>query len=177
MSMPNLAMLWTSLILVLAGCTQMAPAQRFGLGATATADAIRGWDIDVRADGAGLPAGSGSVAQGKIIYQAKCAACHGANGEGGTAARLVGGRGTLASKAPVLTVGSFWPYATTLYDYINRAMPFDRPQSLTADEVYAVTAYTLYMNGIVGADTVLDARTLAKVEMPNRKGFISEWTR
>lgn len=159
------------LALGLAACTQTAPGARLGLGQAATAEQIRGWDIDVRADGAGLPPGRGSVAQGRAIYTARCQACHGANGAGGTAPRLAGGQGTLATKTPVLTVGSYWPYATTLYDYIHRAMPLDSPQSLTPDEVYAVTAYTLHLNGIVEADTVLDAASLAAVRMPNRDGF------
>lgn len=162
-------------LITLAGCTPAttkALPQRLGLGQPASAAQIRGWDIDVRADGAGLPAGSGSVAQGQKIYQEQCLACHGANGEKGTAPRLAGGQGTLASKAPVLTVGSYWPYATTLYDYINRAMPLNAPQSLTPSEVYAVTAYTLHLNGIVGADAVLDKDSLAKIAMPNRNGFI-----
>jgi cytochrome c len=157
--------------MALAACTQTAPRQRIGLGQTPTPAQIRGWDIDVRADGAGLPAGSGSVAQGRAIYAARCLACHGANGEKGTAPRLAGGQGTLATKTPVLTVGSYWPYATTLYDYIHRAMPLDSPQSLTPDEVYAVTAYTLHLNGIVKVDAVLDAQSLAAVRMPNRAGF------
>ncbi|GGX94825.1 c-type cytochrome [Massilia dura] len=155
----------------LIACTPAAPVQRLGLGQTPSAGQIRGWDIDVRADGAGLPAGSGSVAQGRAIYGARCLACHGANGERGTAPRLAGGQGTLADKAPVLTVGSYWPYAPTLYDYIRRAMPQDSPQSLTVDEVYAVTAYTLHLNGIIGAEAVLDAASLAAIRMPNREGF------
>jgi cytochrome c len=158
-------------LVALTACTPTTPRQRLGLGQTATLEQIRGWDIDVRADGAGLPAGSGSVAQGQAIYQARCLACHGANGEKGTAPRLAGGQGTLATKSPVLTVGSYWPYATTLYDYIHRAMPLDSPQSLTPDEVYAVTAYTLHLNGIVKADVVLDAQSLAAIRMPNRDGF------
>jgi len=157
--------------LALAACAPTAPVQRFGLGETPTAEQLRGWDIDVRADGAGLPAGSGSVAQGQAIYQTRCLACHGVNGEKGTAPRLAGGQGTLATRSPVLTVGSYWPYATTLYDYIHRAMPQDSPQSLTPDEVYAVTAYTLHLNGIVKADAVLDAQSLAAIRMPNRDGF------
>lgn len=148
-----------------------ASAQRLGLGQTPTAEQIRGWDIDVRADGTGLPAGRGSVQQGQAIYQARCLSCHGANGEKGTAPRLAGGQGTLATKAPVLTVGSYWPYAPTLFDYIRRAMPLDSPQSLTSDEVYAVTAYTLHLNGIVRGDAVLDAKSLARIRMPNRDGF------
>lgn len=155
----------------LAACAPTKPGQRLGLGQTPGAEQIRAWDIDVRADGAGLPPGRGSVAQGEAIYRTRCLACHGENGEKGTAPRLAGGQGTLASKTPVLTVGSYWPYATTLYDYIHRAMPLDSPQSLTPDEVYAVTAYTLHLNGIVGADAVLDAAALPKVAMPNRGGF------
>lgn len=164
------------LLLALAGCAPVGPqAPRLGLGQPASAAQIRGWDIDVRADGAGLPAGSGSVAKGQVIYQNKCQACHGVDGEKGIAPRLAGGRGTLASKAPVLTVGSYWPYATTLYDFINRAMPPDAAQSLTPDEVYAVTAYTLHLNGIVAADAVLDATSLPKIVMPNRNGFKSDY--
>jgi mono/diheme cytochrome c family protein len=158
-------------VLLVAGCTPTAPVKRLGLGQAATPEQIRGWDIDVRADGTGLPPGSGSVAQGRAIYETRCLACHGANGEKGTAPRLAGGQGTLATKAPVLTVGSYWPYATTLYDYIHRAMPLDSPQSLTPNEVYAVTAYTLHLNGIVKADAVLDATALAAIRMPNRNGF------
>jgi cytochrome c len=160
-----------ALAALLAACAPTAPVKRLGLGQTATAEQIRGWDIDVRADGAGLPAGAGSVAQGQAIYQARCLACHGENGEKGTAPRLAGGQGSLATRSPVLTVGSYWPYATTLYDYIHRAMPQDSPQSLTPNEVYAVTAYTLHLNGIVKADAVLDAPSLAAIRMPNLDGF------
>jgi cytochrome c len=145
------------------------------IGERARPEQIRAWDIDVRADGAGLPAGSGSVLQGQALYQQHCLACHGDKGVGGTAPRLVGGRGTLTGKAPVLTVGSYWPYATTLYDYINRAMPLDKPQSLKPDEVYALSAYILNQNGIIKADAVLDATSLPKVEMPNRNGFRPDW--
>ncbi len=155
----------------LTACAPTTQVARFGLGQTPSAEQIRGWDIDVRADGAGLPAGAGSVAQGQAIYQARCLACHGEQGEQGIAPRLAGGQGTLATKAPLLSVGSYWPYATTLYDYIHRAMPLDSPQSLTPSEVYAVTAYTLHLNGIVKADAVLDASSLAAVKMPNRDGF------
>jgi cytochrome c len=160
-----------ALAVLLAACAPTAPVKRLGLGQAATPEQIRGWDIDVRADGAGLPLGSGSVAQGQAIYQARCLACHGEKGEKGTAPRLAGGQGSLATKSPVLTVGSYWPYATTLYDYIHRAMPLDIPQSLTPNEVYAVTAYTLHLNGIVKADAVLDATSLAAIRMPNRDGF------
>lgn len=149
-------------------------AQVYGIGHAASERDLAAWNIDVAADGAGLPAGSGSVTNGKTIYAQQCAACHGAKGEGKPADQLVGGRGTLASANPVKTIGSFWPYATTVFDFINRAMPYNAPQSLTADEVYSVTAYLLYLNGVVAADTVLDARSLPKVRMPNRDGFIGD---
>lgn len=158
--------------LLLAGCaTTQEPKTRYGIGTAASATDIRGWDIDISPDGSGLPAGAGSVAQGRVLYGAKCASCHGANGEGGAAARLAGGQGTLASDKPVLTIGSFWPHASTVYDYINRAMPFDKPQSLAPNEVYALTALLLHFNGVIGADAVLDAQSLPKVIMPNHKGF------
>lgn len=161
-----------SAVLLASGCaTPQAPQARYGLGATPTAAQIRAWDIDVAPDGAGLPPGAGSVAQGRAIYAQKCVACHGANGEGGPGGRLVGGQGSLASKQPVLTIGSFWPHASTVYDYVNRAMPLDRPQSLAPGEVYALTAFLLNQNGVIPADAVLDAKSLPKVAMPNRNGF------
>ena len=125
----------------------------------------------MRADGQGLPEGRGSVQDGDKLYAETCAACHGEKGEGKPADQLVGGFGTLATSKPVRTVGSFWPYATTLFDYIRRAMPFNAPQTLTADQVYAVTAYILYLNNIVPENSVLDAPSLPKVAMPNRGGF------
>ena len=147
---------------------------KYGLGARATDRELAGWDIDVSPDGAGLPKGRGSVAEGKKVYDAMCAACHGAKGEGKPADRLVGGQGSLNTNAPVKTVGSYWPYATTVYDYIYRAMPYDKPQSLTADQVYAVTAYLLHLNGILGPDASADAASLPKVQMPNRNGFTGD---
>ena len=129
-------------------------------------------------DGRGLPAGSGSVAQGKVAYEQQCAACHGANLQGGIGDRLIGGRGTLvnsdAKRSPVKTVESYWPYATTLFDYIKRAMPFTAPDSLSNDQVYAVSAYILAEAKIVPDDAVLDAASLPKVVMPNRHGFIAD---
>lgn len=144
-----------------------------GIGTTPSAADMARWDIDVRGDGRGLPPGSGSVASGSDIYAAHCAACHGDKGQGGLAPALVGGKGTLATAHPVTTVGSYWPYAPTLFDYIRRAMPFDAPESLTNDQVYAVAAYVLWLNGIVPRQTVLDADSLPKVVMPNRNGFTS----
>lgn len=150
-----------------------APVQTYGLGRPAAPREIAGWDIDVRGDGAGLPQGHGDVGAGREIYAQQCAACHGDGGEGGPMDTLVGGAGTLATARPVKTVGSFWPYATTLYDFVRRAMPYNAPQSLSPNQVYAVVAYVLYLNGIIPQDAVLDARTLPRVKMPNRNGFTS----
>ncbi len=141
------------------------------LGRAAGAEEVRMWDISIPPGGAGLPAGSGSVKQGEAVYAAKCQSCHGAGGAGKPADALVGGIGTLASGNPVRTVGSYWPYATTLFDYVRRAMPSTAPMSLTNDEVYAVSAYLLNRNGIVGADAVMNAQSLPQVRMPNRDGF------
>jgi cytochrome c len=161
----------------LAGCTVVGgtargPAEPLGVGRPATEAEIRGWDIDVRPDGQGLPAGSGSVAAGRALYAARCAACHGDTGQGATAPRLVGGVGSLASKSPVRTVGSFWPYAPTVFDYVYRSMPFDKPMSLSPAEVYGLTAFLLHANGLLAADAVMDARSLPLVKMPNRDGFM-----
>jgi S-disulfanyl-L-cysteine oxidoreductase SoxD len=153
----------------------LSAAERYDLGRPATPAEIAGWDIDASPSGAGLPAGHGDVRQGEAIFAAKCAACHGAQGEGKPMDRLVSGIGTLHDKKPEKTVGSFWPYATTLFDYVRRAMPLNAPQSLAPDEVYAVSAYVLFLNGIVTQDTILDADTLAKIKMPNRDGFVSAY--
>ena len=148
-----------------------AQAPQFGQP-IAPADIVP-WDISIGPDGAGLPPGKGTAAQGEAIYVAKCQACHGEKGTGGLNDVLVGGIGSLApGKVPVKTVGSYWPYATTLLDYIRRAMPFAESKSLTDDEVYAVSAYILNLNGIVGTNDVLDAQALSKIRMPNRDGFI-----
>ena len=162
---------------VLAACTtpMMQPRelpQGLNLGRAVTANEIRAWDISIPPSGAGLPPGSGSVKQGAAVYAAKCEACHGAKGVGKPADALVGGQGTLASDNPVRTVGSYWPHATTLFDYVRRAMPTNAPKSLTDSEVYAVTAYVLQLNGIIWQDAVLNAQTLPQVKMPNRDGFI-----
>jgi mono/diheme cytochrome c family protein len=134
---------------------------------------IAPWDISIGPDGAGLPPGRGTVAQGEAVYAAKCQACHGEKGAGRPNDPLVGGKGSLAAgKTPVKTVGSYWPYATTLFDYVRRAMPYQDSKSLTNDEVYAVSAYILNLNEIIGKDDVMDAQSLPKVRMPNRDGFI-----
>ena len=162
---------------LLAACTTplMGPQplpQGLNLGRAVTADEIKAWDISIPPSGAGLPPGSGSVKQGAAVYAAKCEACHGANGAGKPADALVGGQGTLASDSPVRTVGSYWPYATTLFDYVRRAMPTNSPKSLNDSEVYAVSAYILQLNGIIAQDAVMNAQTLPQVKMPNRDGFI-----
>ena len=149
----------------------------YDFGRPATPEEIAAWDIDVRPDGKGLPPGSGSFDQGKAVYTEKCVACHGADLQGvkGTGARpLKGGIGSLASDQPKKTVGSYWPYASTFFDFTKRAMPFDAPGSLTDDEVYALAAYVLGENGIIDKSEVMNAETLPKVQMPNRDGFISD---
>jgi cytochrome c len=143
-----------------------------GLGRSATAQEIAAWDISIPPSGAGLPAGSGTPKQGEAVYVAQCQACHGPKGAGKPADVLVGGIGSLGSDKQVMTVGSFWPYATTLFDYVRRAMPTTKPLSLTNDEVYAVTAYLLHLNGVIPENAEMNARTLPQVKMPNRDGFI-----
>lgn len=147
---------------------------RLGLGRQATDAEIRAWDIDVAPTGAGLPPGKGTAQDGARMFSSRCASCHGVTGKEGPAPQLVGGQGTLATQHPVQTVGSYWPYATTLYDYIRRAMPLPAPQSLTAEEVYAVTAWILAQNGIIAQDAVMDAASLPQVRMPNRNGFTQD---
>ncbi|HEY4404379.1 MAG TPA: cytochrome c [Xanthobacteraceae bacterium] len=159
-----------ALLLVALAPARAADEPHFGKPVT-PAD-VAAWDISIGPDGAGLPPGKGTVAQGETVFAAKCQACHGEKGAGGPNDRLVGGAGTIApDKAPVKTVGSYWPYATTLFDYVRRAMPWDRPKSLTDEEVYAVAAYVLYLNGVIKQDAVLDAQSLPQVKMPNRDGF------
>jgi S-disulfanyl-L-cysteine oxidoreductase SoxD len=153
--------------------TATASAQAPKFGQPIAPGDIAPWDISIGPDGAGLPAGRGTAAQGEAVYAAKCQACHGEKAAGRPNDALVGGKGSLeAGKAPVKTVGSYWPYATTLFDYIRRAMPFQDSKSLTNDELYAVSAYILSLNEIIGKDDVLDAQSLPKIRMPNRDGFI-----
>lgn len=145
------------------------------LGRPLTADEIRKLDITVTPDGRGLPGGSGSVEQGAKVYAEKCQACHGAEGKGGPLDRLTGGVGTIASAKPVKTPVSYWPTATTIFDYVRRAMPLNMPESLSNADVYAVTAYILSIDAVVPKDAVLDAKSLPQVKMPNRDGFVSYW--
>jgi S-disulfanyl-L-cysteine oxidoreductase SoxD len=147
---------------------------KYGAGRPPTPEELRGLGPAIAPDGTGLPEGSGTVAAGREVFSANCARCHGEKGEGGVGPRLTGGQGSLATAKPVKTVGSFWPYATTVWDYINRAMPFDSPGTLKPPEVYALVAYILNLNGIVGPDNVMDAKSLPKIKMPNRDGFVAD---
>jgi len=160
-----------SAILLLMAATLSAQPPRYQVGRPPTPEEVRDLGSAIAPDGTGLPEGSGTVAAGRELFAAHCARCHGPNGEGDVGARLIGGQGTLATPRPIKTVGSFWPYATTLWDYINRAMPFDRPGLLQPPEVYAAVAYVL---NIIEADRVIDATSLPKVKMPNRDGFVAD---
>jgi cytochrome c len=142
------------------------------LGVEATAEDIAGWDISIAPDGDGLPPGSGTPAAGAQVYSLKCATCHGPQGEGLLNDRLAGGQGTLDTSAAIRTTGSYWPYATTIFDYVRRAMPYLQPHSLTGDEAYALTAHLLHLNGVIDADEVMNSESLPRVEMPNRDNFI-----
>lgn len=163
------AIVW---VLSLAAITAQSPT--YGVGRPPTPDEIKAWDIAISPDGKELPPGRGTAADGKAPYDRRCATCHGPTGKEGPNDLLAGGRGTLATTKPLKTVGSFWPYATTVWDYINRAMPYDLPGTLSADEVYAITAYVLYLNGIIGERNVIDRSTLPKIRMPNRDGFVPD---
>ncbi len=143
-----------------------------GVGRPLTEADVAPWNISVAPDGRTLPAGAGDVATGAELYALQCAMCHGETGKEGPADPLVGGIGTLSSDAPLKTVGSFWPYATTTFDYIRRAMPYFAPGSMSDDDAYAITAYVLHLNGVVEAETTLDAGSLRNVKMPNADGFI-----
>ncbi len=150
-----------------------AQAEKLGLGTPATPEQIKGWDIDVRPDGHGMPGGKGTAAQGEEIFQTNCASCHGEFGEGKDRwPTLVGGHGSLKHDRPEKTIGSFWPYASTVYDYVKRAMPFGNAQSLSDDELYAVTAYLLQLNDVIkDPNFELNAKTLQEIKMPNADGF------
>jgi S-disulfanyl-L-cysteine oxidoreductase SoxD len=163
----------TLLTWLVAGASIAVAGEDFGIGRVASPGEIAGWDIDIAPDGTGLPPGRGSVREGEAIFAEKCASCHGDHGEGKPMDRLVGGAGTLGTAKPVKTVGSYWPFATTLFDFVRRAMPFNAPQSLSPSEVYAVSAYVLFLNHLVPGDAILDARSLPKVAMPNRNNFVS----
>jgi S-disulfanyl-L-cysteine oxidoreductase SoxD len=160
---------------LLAGIAASAAAageQHFGLGRPALPEEVKAWDIDVRPDGQGLPPGKGTVAQGEKLFLDRCASCHGEFGEGaGRWPQLAGGAGTLKSANPDKTIGSYWPYLSTVFDYIHRAMPFGDAQSLTPDETYALVAFLLNMNDVVPADFELSDKNFTSIHMPNEKAF------
>lgn len=163
---------WVLVTVIATGASQSLAGPE--LGRNATPEEVATVDISITPDGASLPPGSGTPTEGKLVYESKCMRCHGLEGKGGEglADPLVGGTDSLTSQAPKKTVGSYWPYATTLFDYTRRAMPLDAPMSLTNDEVYAVSAYILHLNGIIPANAVMNAETLPEVTMPNRDGFV-----
>jgi S-disulfanyl-L-cysteine oxidoreductase SoxD len=155
--------------------TPGAVAPRYHLGRPATAADIAAAGISVGPDGSGLPPGGATPREGRPLYESICATCHGPHGEGSdTYPALAGGRNTLKSAHPILTIGSYWPYATTVWDYINRAMPYQNPGTLTPQQVYALTAYLLYLNKIVGERQVVDQHSLPLIRMPNRNGFVAD---
>lgn len=166
------ALITTCLMLVACSTTPTNPTTLVRLGQPISETDLLGWDLIIEPDGRGLPNGSGTAAQGQLVYQTQCAACHGQQGEGGLSGvpSLVGGATT--STPPILTVGSYWPFASTVFDYVRRAMPPVAPKSLSNAEVYQVVAYLLNMNGIVTSDFVLDKNSFSQVQMPNHDGFI-----
>jgi S-disulfanyl-L-cysteine oxidoreductase SoxD len=163
-------------IIVLIGSFTIAGASKYKLGRPAMPQEIKAWDIDVRPDGQGLPKGQGKVSDGETIYNEQCAACHGDFGEGKDRwPVLVGGKDTLKSDDPVKTIGSYWPYASTVFDYVRRAMPFGNAQSLTPNDTYALTAYLLFMNEIVTDENfVLSDKNFSTIRMPNEKKFTKD---
>ena len=151
-----------------------AQSPTFGVGRAPAAGELNAIDIEILPDGRGLPPGRGTAAIGRDVYARRCETCHGPTGREGPQDVLAGGQGSLTTARPQKTVGSYWPYATTLWDYIRRSMPFDHPGTMTVDEVYAASAYVLFLSGIVGERDVLDQTTLPQVQMPNRNGFVAD---
>lgn len=159
------------LLTVFAFC---AFSQKYHVGRAATPNEIKAADQFMAPDGTGLPPGKGTAAEGRDTYDRRCSRCHGKQGQGDEEGPLVGGKGTLATAKPLKTVGSYWPHATTIYDYVHRAMPFDNPGLLDENQTYSVVALILHMNGIIGEKDEMNAQTLPKVKMPNRDGFIKD---
>lgn len=156
------------------GSTAVHAYDLSNLGTPLSPEQIAEWNIDVFPDGTGLPEGEGTVLAGEKIYGTTCLVCHGANLEGGLGSRLAGGEDSLTSEKPLKTIGSYWPYATTLFDYVRRTMPFDSPQSMSNEEVYSVVAYLLHKNDILPVDATLDAESLTAIEMPNYGNFYKD---
>ncbi len=165
-----------AVILLGAAAGAVALAESPGLGVPVDAETLARVDYTILPNGDGLPDGSGTAKKGAAVYQQHCIACHGEGGAGSVNDALVGGHGSLATGQPKKTVGSYWPYATTVFDYVRRAMPLQSPGSLSSDEVYSVTAYILFLNDIVLEIDELNAETLPRVEMPNRDGFVWDYS-
>ena len=160
--------------LMLLASGTFSEAQTPALGTPVSAAQLSGFDLIIEPDGSGLPAGRGTAAQGESVFRTRCQACHGVNGEGNSSATVLVGGSMQSEGPPLRTVGSYWPLATTVFDFIRRAMPADAPKSLTDEEVYQATAYVLFLNGIVERDEVLDARSLPLIDMPNSDGFVDQ---
>jgi len=172
MSMRKIFLASPALLLILA--SPVFAQQSPDLGKPISPEDLASWDISIGPDGVGLPPGSGTVKQGEAVFVAKCQACHNEKGAGTPNDRLVGGQGSLpGDRPPIKTIGSYWPFATTLFDYIRRAMPFNESKSLTNDELYGVVAYLLNLNGVIQESETMNAQSLPKVAMPNRDGFIT----
>ena len=162
-------------VMVAATLLLWAQLPSYGVGRPPSVEEIELWDVIVGPEGKELPPGEGTAMAGREVFSLRCAECHGSEGQGADKGEaLVGGEGTLTTSKPLKTVGSYWPYATTIWDYVNRAMPFDRPGILTHDQVYAVVAYLLFLNGIIGEEEVMNASSLPQVTMPNRNGFVPD---
>jgi S-disulfanyl-L-cysteine oxidoreductase SoxD len=171
----NKTALYIACALTAVAIAALGQSQQYKLGRPATPEEIRELDISVAPDGSGLPKGHGTVVEGQHLYETLCASCHGDRGQGmSNYPALAGGEGTLKSSNPLRTVGSYWPYATTVWDYIHRKMPYAQPGTLTPEETYSVTAFVLYLNGILEKDAELNETTLPRVRMPNRNGFVSD---
>ena len=166
--------MWKASFFLAAAAIAHAQQQKYGVGRAPSEAEIQALGPTVSPDGAGLPAGSGTALQGRALFAERCAKCHGDKAQGDIGPVLVGGQGTLATAKPIKTVGSFWPHATSLWNYVNRAMPFNQPGSLTPSQVYSAVAYLLFINGIVDESHALNAKTLPKVRMPNRDGFVPD---
>jgi len=164
---------WLAVGVLLVGAG-LAQSPKYKVGRAPTEEQIKAWSISALPDGTGLPEGKGTALEGRDVYDRRCSECHGNKAQGADAGALVGGQGSLATAKPLKTVGSYWSHATTLWDYTNRAMPFDTPGVLTNDQVYAVVAFVLFLNGIVEEDAEMNSETLPKVEMPNRDGFVKD---
>ena len=169
-----LILVMTIVALSFSAAGALAQSPTYGVGRAPTPEEMKAIDIDVTPDGKGLLPGGSTASAGKDAYTRRCETCHGPTGKEGPQDVLAGGRGSLATARPQKTIGSYWPYATTLWDYIRRAMPFDHPGTLTTEEIYGTTAYLLFLNGIVGERDVVDQATLAEIKMPNRGGFTAD---